>query len=672
MQVPKDIQSRAERLRKAITEYRALYHEGVEAPISPEALDSLKHELSELERAYPELVTPDSPTQVVVGSIAPGLSKVRHQVPQWSLDDAFTEGDLEAFDERVRKGLQKAYGREIIPVYSAELKIDGLHIVLTYENGELVTAATRGDGSVGEDVTHNVRTIKSVPQTLKENVSIIVEGEVFMTRSGLVSLNKEREANGEAVFANPRNAAAGSLRQLDSSVAASRPLDVFLYDIDALSGVLPHTQHKEIALIKKLGMPTNPHMIETDSLKEIVSYWKTWEGKKREKEDYQIDGVVVKVNEREYQDALGYTGKGPRFAIALKFAAEQVTTVVEDITLQVGRTGVVTPVAHMQPVRVAGTVVARATLHNEDFIRERDIRIGDTVVLQKAGDIIPEIVQVLPEFRTGNEAVWAFPTHSPLCGGDGRIERVPGVAAYRCAVRGSFAEQQRKLAHFAGKHALDIDGLGAKTVTLLMEHELVGEFDDFFDLTRDELLALPGFKERSADKLLASIEAKRQVPLDRLLVGLSIFHVGEETARLLTQHFQTLSELMEAPEERLANIRGIGGVVAHSISQWFGDEQNKALIERLLKRIQVTEAQILPGSGPFEGETVVVTGTLQTLARDEAENMVRRAGGHVATSVSRKTTFVLAGENAGSKLEKARTLGVSVIDEATFKERLGL
>lgn len=672
MSVPSDKVARAEVLRRTITEYRALYHAGVEAPISAEALDSLKHELAELEREYPELVTPDSPTQVVVGSIAPGLQKVRHQVPQWSLDDAFTESDLAAFDERVRKGLLKAYGTEITPTYTAELKIDGLHIVLTYEHGVLVTAATRGDGSVGEDVTHNVRTIKSVPRSLKNDVSIIVEGEVFMTRSGLTALNKAREKEGESVFANPRNAAAGSLRQLDSSIAAARPLDVFLYDIDAYEGELPLTQHKEIALIKKLGLPTNPHMIETNSLGEIVSYWKTWEGKGREKEDYQIDGVVVKVNEREYQEALGYTGKGPRFAIALKFAAEQVTTVIEDITLQVGRTGVVTPVAHMQPVRVAGTVVARATLHNEDFIRERDIRVGDTVILQKAGDIIPEIVQVLTEFRTGNEVVWTFPTHSPLCGGDGRIERVPGVAAHRCAVRGSFAEQQRKLAHFAGKHALDIDGLGTKTVTLLMEHELVGEFDDFFDLTRDELLALPGFKERSADKLLAALEQKKEVPLDRLLVGLSIFHVGEETARLLTQHVDTLSELMQTPEEELANIRGIGGVVAHSITEWFSDEQNKALIERLLKHIKVVAPVDMPGEGVLSGVTVVVTGTLPTYAREEAEALVRRAGGHVASAVSRKTTWVLAGENAGSKLEKARELGIEVIDEATFKERLAL
>lgn len=671
MPVSKDIQGRAEKLRAAITQYRAAQHGGKEVGISDEALDSLKHELAELERAHPELVTPDSPTQVVVGAIAPGLKKVRHQVPQWSLDDAFDEKELRSFDERVRRGLAKALGKEVSPTYTAELKIDGLHIVLTYERGELTTAATRGDGVIGEDVTHNVRTITGVPQTLSNSVDIIVEGEVYMTRSGIARLNKEREKTGEALFANPRNAAAGSLRQLDSRVAASRPLGMFLYDIDAYSNDLPETQQSELETIKSLGLPVNPHSIQASRIEDIIPFWNSWHGKKRDKEDYQIDGVVVKVNEREYQEALGYTGKGPRFAIALKFPAEQVTTVIEDISLQVGRTGVVTPVAHMAPVSVAGTVVARATLHNEDFIREKDIRIGDTVVLQKAGDIIPEIVQVLPEFRTGKEKVWRFPKKSPLCGGDGTIERVPGMAAHRCAVRGSFAEQERKLAHFAGKHALDIDGMGKKTVTLLMEHELVGAFDDFFDLTRDELLKLPGFKEKSADNLLRAIESSRTVPLDRLLVGLSILHVGEETARVLAEHLRTLTELRHASRESIAAIKGIGDVVAESVTEWFKDPENDALIERLMKHITVQSVEATVG-GKLAGQTVVVTGTLPTYSREEAEELIRKEGGHAASSVSRNTSFVLAGENAGSKLEKAKELGVPVLSEDAFKERLGL
>jgi len=672
MKVPKDIQERAARLREAITGYRKKYHAGKDAGLSPEALDSLKHELAELERMYPELVTPESPTQTVVGAIAPGLKKVKHAVPQWSLDDAFTEDDLRAFDERVRRGLMRAGIADPSPVYTCELKIDGLHIVLTYEKGALKTAATRGNGVIGEDVTHNVRTIQGLPDTLPEETDLIVEGEVYMTRSGLAALNKERAVSGEAEFANPRNAAAGSLRQIDSSIAAKRPLGIFLYDVDAYGDALPDSQEGELSLIDSLGLPVNAHHIRTGSIEEILAYWKKWEGKAREKEDYQIDGVVVKVNERAYQEALGYTGKGPRFAIALKFPAEQVTTVVEDITLQVGRTGVLTPVAHMKPVAVAGTTVARATLHNEDFIRERDIRIGDTVVLQKAGDIIPEIVQVLKEFRTGKEKAWRFPKRSPLCGGDGAIERVPGMAAYRCVVRGSFAEQERKLAHFAGKGALDIDGLGKKTVTLLMEHELVSEFDEFFELTRDELLALPGFKEKSADNLLASLESAKDVPLDRLLVGLSIDHVGEETARVLAASFGTLESLRSAARDDIARIKGIGDVVGESVAAWFSVRENQDMIDRLMKHVRVISVDAQPSTGPLEGQTVVVTGTLPTYSREEAEELIRKAGGTAGSSVSRKTAFVLAGENAGSKLAKAMELGVPVVDEAEFRRRLSL
>lgn len=667
----KDSRSRIALLRSAIAEYRAAAHAGKELPISDEALDSLKHELAKLEEANPELITPDSPTQTVVGAISPGLRKVRHQVPQWSLDDAFDEAELRAFDERVKKGLLKSFGKEIVPSYVCELKIDGLHVVLTYENGLLTTAATRGDGTVGEDVTHNVRRISAIPEKLPRPVSMVVEGEVYMTRSGLVRLNEDRARSGDPLFANPRNAAAGSIRQLDSNISAERPISVFVYDVGKYSEGLPASQYEELELLATLGLPVNKHSLRTDSIEEILSFWKKWQGEVREREDYQIDGVVVKVDDRTQQEALGYTGKGPRFSIALKFPAEQVTTVVTDITLQVGRTGVLTPVAHMAPVAVAGTVVARATLHNEDFIKEKDIRIGDTVVLQKAGDIIPEIVQVLPEFRTGAEKPWRFPKKTPLCGGDGSVERVPGMAAYRCAVRGSFAEQERKLAHFAGKHALDIDGLGKKTVTLLMEHELVSSFDDFFELTKDEVLALPGFKEKSAAGLIASIENARQVPLDRLLVGLSIDHVGEETARLLATEFHTLESIQEASVETLEKVHGLGGVVAGSIHAWCKDQENKAMLERLRKHLSIQEVEAAEG-GVFAGASVVVTGTLSSFSRDEAEALVRKAGGSTPGSVSRNTTYVLAGENAGSKLTKAIELGVSVMTEEEFKERLGL
>jgi DNA ligase (NAD+) len=670
-----DVKERLAALRATIAKYRTLYHEEDESPIPPEALDSLKHELAELEAAHPELKVANSPTQTISGNVRAGLKKVPHQVPQWSLDDAFTEEELRAFDDRVRRMLQKSLGSDAVPTYSCELKIDGLHIVLTYEKGKLVTAATRGNGVVGEDVTHNIRTIKSIPQTLPEPISITVEGEIYLTRSGFSKLNALREKNGEALFANPRNAAAGSIRQIDSRIAAERPLGAFLYDIDdvgILDYELPESQEAELAYLMKLGFPVNTHTLTTKNVDDILAFWKEWGGKKREKEDYQIDGIVIKVSERPYQEALGYTGKGPRFAVALKFPAEQVTTVLEDIVLQVGRTGKITPVAHLRPVQVAGTTVARATLHNEDFITEKDIRIGDTVILQKAGDIIPEIVQVLTEFRTGKEKAWKFPKRTPLCAGDGSIERIPGEAAHRCQVAGSFGQLSRTLAHFAGKHAFDIDGLGAQTVQLLMEHQLVGSFDEFFDLTRDELLALPGFKEKSVDNLLASIENAKKVPFDKFLVGLSIPQVGEETAFLLAQKFKTLSALMKATEDDLARIPGVGDVVAGAVADWFADKENGALITRLVHHLSIQPVKEAPKDAPLHGLTVVVTGTLPTLSRDEAEKLVRDNGGTPGGSVSKRTAFVLAGENAGSKLAKAEELGVEVVDEDEFRKRIGL
>lgn len=671
MEPSQEIQERTKALRDAITSYRKAFHGGEEISITDEALDSLKHELKLLEEAYPSLITPDSPTQTVVGTLTPGLKKVTHAVSQWSLDDAFTEDEVHRFDERVRKVLAKELNCEVYPRYSAELKIDGLHIVLTYVRGRLVTAATRGDGRVGEDVTHTVRTIKGIPETLTRPLDIVVEGEVYMTRSGLEALNEKRRAHGEQEFANPRNVASGSLRQLDASVAQERPLRISLYDIDVLSESLPQTQSGELALLKELGFPVNEHALRDASIDDIFEFWRTWQGKKRESVDYQIDGVVIKVEERSYQEILGYTGKGPRFSIALKFPAEQVHTVIEDITLQVGRTGVLTPVAKLRPVAVAGTVVARATLHNEDFIKEKDIRIGDTVILQKAGDIIPEIVSVLKEFRPAKTTVWNFPKFSPLCGGDGGTERVPGQSAYRCRVGGSVHEQVRKIAHFAGKHALDIPGLGGKTVELLMEHELVSDFDDLFTLTRDELLELPGFKEKSADNLLRALEQRRHVSLDRLLVGLSILHVGEEMARLLARATGGLDELKHASLETLIAIPQVGEVVARSVYDWFRTPAHKELLKRLETYLTVTTSEAVSG-GPLQGRKVVVTGTLPTLSRSEAEERIRTAGGSVQSSVSSKTSFVVAGTEAGSKLSEAERLGIPVIDEEEFLLRLSM
>ena len=663
MAVPKKAEARAATLRAAITKYRTLYHEQDVSPISEEALDSLKIELARLEEQYPELVTPTSPTQVVAGKPMPELKKVRHAAPQWSFNDAFTEDEVRAFDERVKKLSGRAQS------YDLELKIDGLKIVFTYEKGKLVLAATRGDGIVGEDVTHNVRTIRSVPHTLSRPVDLVAEGEVYLSRAGFEKLNKERAKEGLPLFANPRNAAAGSIRQLDPKIAAERPLGAFLYDLAQTSEPFPETQSDELAYLAGLGLPVNPEHKHADSLDAVFAYWEKWKGPSRGRLDYQLDGVVLKVESRRAQELLGYTGKAPRFGIAYKFPPEQVETVLEDIALQVGRTGKLTPVAHLRPVSVAGSTVARATLHNEDFIKEKDIRVGDTVILQKAGDVIPEIVQVIPELRPKSAKPWRFPTHSPLCGGKGSIERVPGEAAHRCVVSGSFEQQARKLIHFAGKSALDIDGLGKETVRTLMEHELVSEFDDFFELTKDELLALEGFEELKTENLLAALRAARRVPFDRLLIALGIPHVGEENAYLIATNFGTLAALGKASAEKLSAIEGIGPVIGASVADWFADHGNRELLARLVKHLKIQKISA-PLRGALSGKTVVVTGTLPTLSREEAEALVRKAGGKASGSVSKKTAFVVAGENPGSKYENAKKLGVEIISEAAFFKRI--
>jgi len=665
MTIPRESRERAKKLQELLAHHAHQYYT-LDAPeISDSAYDALYRELRALEEQYPELKDKKSITSRIVGEALPALSKVRHTVPQWSFNDAFTQEEIRAFDERVRKVSGTA------PTYDLELKIDGLKVVFTYEKGMLVSAVTRGDGEIGEDVTHNVRTIREVPEQLARPIDLVAEGEVYLNRSGFAKLNALREKAGEPLFANPRNAAAGSIRQLDPSIAAQRPLGAFLYDVDRTSETFPETQSGELSYLKGLGLPVNPEHKHADSLEEVFSYWEKWKGTAREEVDYQLDGIVLKVESQAQQEVLGYTGKAPRFAIAYKFPPEQVQTILENISLQVGRTGKLTPVAHLAPVNVAGTTVARASLHNEDFIREKDIRIGDTVILQKAGDIIPEIVSVIKELRKKNAKAWKFPTHSELCGGDGSIERVPGEAAHRCVVAGSFEQQSRRLIHFAGSSALDINGMGRETVKLLMEHNLVSHFDDIFELTKDELLALPGFEETKATNLIKGIQAAKRVPFDRLLIGLGIPHVGGETAYLLATRFPTLATLGKASEESLSKIDGIGPIIGKSVADWFSDKSNRALIERLGKHLKITKVAA-PAKGPLTGLTFVITGTLVALSREEAEARVKRSGGKVSSSVSSKTSFVVAGGNPGSKLAKAQELGVSVLSEKEFQTKLGL
>jgi len=662
--IPKEIKERVEKLRASIEYHRYKYHVLDEEEISEAARDSLKKELVDLETEYPELVTPDSPSQRVAGKALEQFVKVPHKVPQWSFNDAFSEEDIRDFDARVKRMLKSEFEKDISPTYVCELKIDGLKIVSEYEKGYLKTAATRGDGKVGEDVTMNVRTIESVPLKLTQPVDIIVEGEVWLSKTNFEKLNKEQKKEGKPLYANPRNVAAGTIRQLDPSIVAGRKLETFTYDIASYSAKVPATQKEELELMSKLGFKVNKHFKLAKNIDEVISYWKDWQ-KKKEKESYWIDGVVVKVNEREYQSALGYTGKAPRFGIAFKFPAEQVTTVVEDIALQIGRTGVLTPVAHLRPVLVAGSTVSRATLHNEDEINRLDVRIGDTVILQKAGDVIPDVVKVLTELRTGKEKKYVFPKKVPECGGDGSIERIPGQVAYRCVFKNSFAVQKRKLYHFAGKHAFDIDGLGPKIIDKLLDQQLISTSYDIFTLKYGDLEQLEGFKEKSITNLLSSIEKARKVELSRFIISLSIPQVGEETANDLANHFRSLEVFQKATVEDLQKIDGVGDVVAEEIVKWFKEPLNKELIKKLTAQLQI-QNPASRRSQPLSGKTFVLTGTLSSMDRDEAKEKIRALGGDVSSSVSVKTTYVVAGESAGSKLDKAEELGVKVLDEEAF------
>lgn len=663
--IPKAIQTRYQKLKRTIGYHRHLYHVLDREEISAQALDSLKDELRRLEERYPRLVTPDSPSQRVAGAPLQEFKKVTHRVAQWSFNDAFSEEDARAFDERIKRFLKSHLGKMTEPTYACELKIDGLKIVFEYTKGLLTTAATRGDGVVGEDVTANIRTIESVPLSLVEPVDILVEGEVWISKSTLLKLNRERRKRGEPLLANPRNAAAGAVRQLDPKIAAERKLDSFIYDIAALDKGIPDTQMEELVLLQKLGFKVNKHFKHCDTIDAVIHYWKEWQ-KRAGKEDYLIDGVVIKVNEHPLQEVLGYTGKAPRFAIALKFPAEQVTTVLEDIVLQVGRTGVVTPVAHLKPVLVAGSTVSRATLHNEDEIKRLDARIGDTVILQKAGDVIPDIVSVVTEMRSGKEKPYRFPTHIAACGGDGRIERVPGQAAYRCVNKHSFAQLKRKLYHFVSKKAFDIEGLGPKVVDALLEHSLLSSYEDIFTLKRGDLLALPRFAEKSVDNLLASIEKSRDVALPRFLVALSVDHVGEETAHDLSEHFGTIGALAKAGKEEIEAVPGVGAIVAESLYAWFRNKENSVFLKRLLAEVRIRKMPAKKKTLPLAGKTFVLTGTLSSLTRDQAQERIRSLGGEVSSSVSSKTDYVVAGENPGSKYDRAVGLGVAVLDEKEF------
>ncbi len=650
-------------LGKLIAYHRERYHRDDAPEISDEAYDSLVEEWLRLSGK-----TAEESDGVVGGQVNEAFSKVTHAVRQWSFGNVFTVEELADWEDRLYRFLGTTPDETKL-TYMAEHKIDGLKVILTYVNGVLVQAATRGNGEVGEDVSHTVRTIADVPHTLKEKIDLICVGEVWLSAEEFTRINTERTAAAEPLFANPRNAAAGTLRQLDAEVAAARKLSMFVYDIDALDTKatkrsVPTSQQEELALLAKLGFRVNRDSTYCASLAEVATFYEQWKGHRHDL-PYGVDGLVVKVNDVQLQKALGYTAKAPRFGIAFKFPAQQATTVVEDIQLQVGRTGVVTPVAHLRPVLIDGSTVSRATLHNEDQIARLDVRIGDTVILQKAGDIIPEIVSVLMELRPKGAKSYRFPETVAGCGGDGSIERVPGEAAYRCVVLDSKHLLQQRLYYFVSKGAMNIDGVGPRIIDVLLEHGLIANAADLYTLTVGDLKDLPGFKEKAAQNVIDAIAAARTVPLYRLLVSLGIEQVGEETARVIAEYFGTLAAIRSATESDLAAVYGVGEVVARSLYTWLHTKQNEVQLNALLAHVTVTEA-VTQTSGALIGKTVVFTGTLPNLGRDEAKDLARKQGAKVASSVSKKTDYVVVGEDAGSKASEAAALGVPQLSEADF------
>lgn len=658
---------RLKQLRDTITYHRKRYHDEDAPEISDEAYDALLVELQALELALEGKV---SEADTVGGEASSAFSKVTHKVRQWSLDNIFSEVELDEWVTRIEKNVAE-YGNVAELDYIVEHKIDGLKLVVEYQKGKLVRAATRGDGVVGEDVTHTARTISSLPTELPFAVDLICTGEVWLSEKEFERINKEREKNQESLFANPRNAAAGSLRQLDASITASRNLSLTVYELDEMIAynekiAVPTTSQKEkLDTLKKLGLPVSKYTKLCKNKKEIQAFYEE-SIEKRDKIEHHIDGLVIKVNQQSFQRELGYTAKAPKFAVAYKFPAVEATTVVEDIMLQVGRTGVITPVAHLRPVLIDGSTVSRATLHNEDNIKRLDVRVGDTIVIRKAGDIIPEIVSVLLPLRPDKTKPYTFPKKVAECGGDGSIERIPGEAAYRCVSKDSGALHRQRLYYFVSKGALNIDGVGPKIIDAFLEYGLISTHADLFTLTAGDIKDLPGFKDKSAENVVSAIDAAKKVPLHRLLVGLSIDNVGEETARLLAETYGSLDGIKKASEEEVAAIYGIGETVAESIHAWFRESANKKLLEELLPHLDIQNPEVITASATFDAKSFVLTGSLESLTRDTAKEEIRKRGGKVSGSVSKKTDYVVVGADPGSKATEAERLGVTMLSEAEF------
>lgn len=657
------IAEQARALRDQLNQYAYQYYV-MDQPTVPDHLyDEQYAKLVAIEAAHPELITPDSPTQRVGGLIQEGFQKVVHDVPLYSLNDVFNQEEIIAFDQRVKKAL----GDQV--TYVCELKIDGLSISLKYQEGRFVQGATRGDGTIGEDITENLKTVRSIPMTLKEPLSIEVRGECFMPKSSFVKLNTEREAAGLDVFANPRNAAAGSLRNLDTSVTAKRNLDTFLYTLADFGPLEVSDQYTALAELQKIGFHTNPERRLCQNVEEIWVYIEEFHDK-RSNLPYEIDGVVIKVNDFSQQEELGFTVKAPRWATAYKFPPEEAQTYLEDIEWTVGRTGVVTPTAVMTPVRIAGSMVSRASLHNMDYIAMKDIRLQDQVILYKAGDIIPEISQVVLSQRPEDSQPYQAPTHCPECHSE--LVHLDEEVALRCINPKCPAQIKEGLAHFVSRNAMNIDGLGPRIINQMYSKHLVTDVADLYRLTEADLLTMDKVKEKSAQNLLQAIDASRENSLERLLFGLGIRHVGAKAAKILAVHFEEMERLMHATKEEIISLDTIGDTIADSLATYFANEEVHQLIDELKAakvNLTYTGPKIQPAEvdSPFSGKTVVLTGKLSHYTRNEAKELIENLGGSVTGSVSKKTDLVIAGDDAGSKRTKAEQLGIPIWDEEQLK-----
>ncbi|PIC63337.1 DNA ligase (NAD(+)) LigA [Sporosarcina sp. P13] len=663
-----ELEKRVAELNKILHQYGHAYYD-LDAPIVPDSeYDEKMQELLAIEAEHPDLIVPDSPTQRVGGKALEVFSKVVHRHPMLSLANAFNEEDLRDFDRRVKDVANDT-------VYVCELKIDGLAVSLQYEEGRLVQGATRGDGAVGEDITANLKTIRSIPLKLKEPLTIEVRGEAYMPKQSFAKLNAARDEAGEVPFANPRNAAAGSLRQLDSQIAASRNLATFIYAVGGDAEEYDLDSHSEaLDKMADIGLTTNKERKRCTTIEEVLKYVAYWT-ENRQSLDYEIDGIVIKVDNFEAQEQLGYTAKSPRWAIAYKFPAEEVRTKLLDIELSVGRTGVVTPTAILEPVLVAGTTVGRASLHNEDLIKEKDVRIGDTVVLRKAGDIIPEIVMAITDERTGDEQPFHMPSTCPVCSSE--LLRIEGEVALRCVNPKCPAQMKEALIHFVSRKAMNIEGVGEKLVEQLYTANLVQDVSDLYTLTIESLCSLERIGEKSATNILTAIEQSKENSLEKLLFGLGIRHVGERVASILAEEFRTLDALEVATKEQLVTIFEIGDIVADAVTIYFSTEEVQDVMNKLRSYGVNTvykgfTREELPTTGPFAGKTVVLTGKLTGLTRGDAKEQIEARGGTVSGSVSKKTDLVIAGEDAGSKLTKAQELEIEIWDEQAMLDALGV